>query len=195
MKIILPSTQTSAIREGWHGSCYSSTTSAGPITAEDHGRIKMSSCQRSPIQAEHIQHPPAIQSKPIQGPQAQQARFCRGTAKLLLQLLRFFPPKDPGRRSPIPHFCFAVLSPQVTFLCNLSLETINLPWSPDAHQHIEQMRRQSWETGRLQSDTSQVWLCGYVSLFPLLSDSCEVSLRSPLRTERAGSFSWKKGRN
>lgn len=61
---------------------------------------------------------------------------------------------------------FMALYPQVTFFCNLSLETITLPRSPDAHQHTEQMRRQSWETDRSQSDTFQVWLCGYVSLFP-----------------------------
>lgn len=43
--------------------------------------------------------------------------------------------------------------------------------------------------GRLQSDTSQVWLCGYVRLPPpLSSELCEVSLRSFLRTERAVSF-------
>lgn len=103
--------------------------------------------------------------------------------------------KDPQCRKGFPPSPFTVLSPQVTFLCNSSLETITLPWSPDAHQHTEQMRRQSWETGRLQSDTSQVWLCGYVSLSPLLSELCEVPLRSPRRTEGAGSFSWTKGGN
>lgn len=147
-------------------------------------------CQRPLIRAEHIQKTPAIQSQPIQGPLALQSSFCRGTAKLLL--LGF---AETQRFTGTPPPPFTVLSPQVTFLCNSSLETITLPWSPDAHQHTEQMRRQSWETGRLQSDTSKVWLCGYVSLSLLLSELCEVSLRSPLRTERAGSFSWIKGGN
>lgn len=81
--------------------------------------------------------------------------------------------KAPQRRKKdSPPSPFTILSPQVTFLCNLSLETITLPRSPDAHQHTEQMRRQSWETGRLQSDTSQVWLCGYVSLSPPSFLSC-----------------------
>ncbi len=158
---------------------------------------KALTCQRPLIQAEHIQKTPAIQSQPIQGPLALQSSFCRGTVKLLLLFFAETQRSTAQKRTPplLLLSPFTVLSPQVTFLCNSSLETITLPWSPDAHQHTEQMRRQSWETGRLQSDTSQVWLCGYVSLFPLLSELCEVSLRSPLRTERAGSFSWTKGGN
>lgn len=159
---------------------------------EDH---KAFTCQRPLIQAGHIQKTPAVQRQPIQGPLALQSSFCRDTAELLLLFFFLQKHKDPQCRKGFPPSPFTVLSPQVTFLCNSSLETITLPWSPDAHQHTEQMRRQSWETGRLQSDTSQVWLCGYVSLFPLLSELCEVPLRSPLRTEGAGSFSWTKGGN
>lgn len=166
------------------------------ITAEEDRRITKPSLVKDLLfKQSAFKKTPAIQSQPIQGPLALQSSFCR----VLLNCCSWFlqKHKDPQRRKepPLPFSPFTVLSPQVTFLCNSSLETITLPRSPDAHQHTEQMRRQSWETGRLQSDTSQVWLCGYVSLFPLLSELCEVSLRSPLRTERAGSFSWTKGGN
>lgn len=104
--------------------------------------------------------------------------------------------KDPLRRKEFaPPLDHTVLSPQVTFLCSLSLETITLPWSPDAHQHTEQMICQSLEMGGVQSDTSQVRLCGYGPLPPLRPELCEVSLRTPLRAERAGSFSWTMGGN
>ena len=83
-------------------------------------------------------------------------------------LSHFLPPPPlppPHKQTP------TVLSPQVTFLGDPSPGTITLPRSPDAHQHTEQMRRQSWETDRLQSDTSQVWLCGCVPP-PLLFLRC-----------------------
>ena len=122
---------------------------------------KALTCQRSLIQAEHIQKTPAIQRRPIRGPLALQSSFCRGNAELLLLVFTETQRSTVQKRGFSPLSPFTVLSPQVTFLCNLSLETITLPRSPDAHQHTEQMRRQGWETGRLQSDTSQVWLCGH----------------------------------
>lgn len=75
--------------------------------------------QRPLIQAEHIQKTPAIQSQPIQGPLALKSSFCRGTAKLLLLIFAETQRSTTQKRT--------VLSPQVTFLCNSSLETITLP--------------------------------------------------------------------
>lgn len=89
---------------------------------------KALACQRPLIQAEHIQKTPAIQSQPIEGPLAPQSSFCRGTAKLLLLVFAETQSFTEQKRIPPPSLSlFTILSPQVTFLCNSSLETITLP--------------------------------------------------------------------
>ena len=99
--------------------------------------------------------------------------LCRNTSSGKRRKGSFsFPPPPTKPLSPPQKKPFTVLSPQVTFLGDQTPGTITLPRSPDAHQHTEQMRRQSWETDRLQSDTSQVWLCGCVPPPPLLFLSC-----------------------
>lgn len=113
-------------------------------------------------QENHNNLRPHIEVGHSQKTPARTSGSAEGAAKLLLPALQKH--KAPQARGGFPTVSLSFLSPRVTFLCNSSLETITLPRSPDAHRHTEQMRRQSRETGRLQSDTSQVWLCGYVPL-------------------------------
>lgn len=149
---------------------YSHIKVAIVITAEEHMRITKPPLINDLLYKQSTVSPQSFKARPLKD-----LRFCSQFSAG--QLLKCAVQKT------------TVLSPQVAFLRNSSLETITLPWSSDAHRHTKQMRHHSWETGRLQSGTSQVWLCGNVCL-PLILELCKVSWWNPLRTERAGRFSW-----
>lgn len=136
---------------------------AALITAKQHRSITKPSLVKDLLFKERIFKGP----EPFNANPFKDLWLCSQVSAAKLLLLSFAETqRSTVQKKDFPPLSLTVLSPQVTFLCSSSPETITLPRSPDAHQHTEQMRRQSWETGRLQSDTSQVWLCGYVRLPP-----------------------------
>lgn len=163
---------------------------AAPITAKQHRSITKPSLVKDLLFKERI----FKGAEPFNANPFKDLWLCSQVSAAKLLLVSFAETqRSTVQKKDSPPFSLTVLSPQVTFLCSLSPETITLPRSPDAHQHTEQMRRQSWETGRLQSDTSQVWLCGYVRLPPPLL-WVVWGVPEELSEDWEGSgFSWTKG--